>query len=61
MDSKTEAEFIQIVQEILEKKKVDSTIDTPTLESKLDNLVYQLYNLSDDEIELIESMGGGAT
>ena len=59
VDSKTEAEFIQIVQEILEKKKVDSTIDTPTLESKLDNLVYQLYNLSDDEIELIESMGGG--
>lgn len=59
VDSKTEAEFIQIVQEILEKKKVDSTIDTPTLESKLDNLVYQLYNLSDDEIELIESIGGG--
>lgn len=64
VDSKTEVEFIQIVQEILEKKilekkKVDSTIDTPTLESKLDSLVYQLYNLSDDEIELIESMGGG--
>ncbi|WDL73213.1 type IIG restriction enzyme/methyltransferase [Helicobacter winghamensis] len=59
VDSKTEAEFIQIVQEILEKKKVDSTIDTPTLESKLDNLVYQLYNLSDDEIRLVESMGGG--
>lgn len=58
VDSKTEVEFIQIVQEILEKKKVDSTIDTPTLESKLDSLVYQLYNLSDDEIELIESMGG---
>lgn len=55
VDSKTEAEFIQIVQEILEKKKVDSTIDTPTLESKLDNLVYQLYNLSDDEVAIIEN------
>ena len=100
VDSKTEVEFIQIVQEILEKKilekkKVDSSVEAmdchahqaarndtqkmdsspnaissslradeigaaiQELESKLDNLVYQLYNLSNDEIELIESIGGG--
>ena len=57
VDSKTEAEFIQIVQEILESKKQGR--DTKELESTLDKMVCKLYNLSDDEIELIESMGGG--
>lgn len=93
VDSQTEAEFIQIVQEILESKKMDChalpkdkarndkkparhcegaerqklSINTPArndsstqeLEAKLDSLVYTLYGLSDEEIELVESIGGG--
>ncbi|MCI5968857.1 Eco57I restriction-modification methylase domain-containing protein [Helicobacter sp.] len=57
VDSKTEAEFIQIVQEILESKKQGK--NTKELESKLDTMVFKLYHLSDDEIKLIECGGGG--
>ena len=35
--------------------KADSTLDTSKLESKLDSLVYKLYNLTNDEIEIIDS------
>ncbi|PKT75087.1 type IIG restriction enzyme/methyltransferase [Helicobacter winghamensis] len=34
--------------------KTDSTLDTSKLESKLDSLVYTLYNLTNDEIETIK-------
>ena len=33
--------------------KADSTLDTSKLESKLDSLVYKLYNLTNDETRLI--------
>ena len=35
--------------------KADSTLDTSKLESKLDSLVYKLYNLTNDEIAIIDS------
>ena len=35
--------------------KADSALDTKELESKLDSLVYTLYNLTNDEIEIIDS------
>ena len=35
--------------------KADSTLDTSKLESKLDSLVYTLYNLTNDEIAIIDS------
>ena len=53
IDSTTEARFVKIVQEILESKKQGK--DTQELESKIDSLVYKLYNLSDDEITTIDS------
>ncbi|WP_258552248.1 type II restriction endonuclease [Helicobacter canis] len=38
------------------KARNDSkTTDTAELESKIDSLVYTLYNLTNDEIEIIES------
>ena len=44
-------EIINLVDKILDFKKADKNITE--LESKIDNLVYKLYNLSDDEIKLI--------
>ena len=35
--------------------KADSTLDTSKLESQIDSLVYKLYNLTNDEIETIDS------
>ena len=46
--------IIALVEEILEKKKQDSATDTTKLESQINALVYTLYNLTDEEIELIE-------
>ena len=48
-------EIIKCVDKILESKAKDSALDTSKLESKLDSLVYKLYNLTNDEIEIIDS------
>ena len=48
-------EIIKCVDKILESKAKDSTLDTKELESKIDSLVYKLYNLTNDEIGIIDS------
>ena len=45
-------EIIKCVDKILESKAKDSALDTSKLESKIDSLVYKLYNLTKDEIEI---------
>ena len=45
--------IIALVDEILNLKAKDSTTNTNDLESEIDSLVYQLYNLTDDEIRTI--------
>ena len=47
-------EIIALVDRILEVKAKDSTTDTSELESKIDNLVYNLYNLTNEEINMID-------
>lgn len=46
---------MECVGEILTNKKQDSTSDTKVLESHLDSLIYQIYGLNENEINLIES------
>ena len=48
-------EIISLVEQILDSKAKDPTKDTKELESKIDNLVYTLYNLTDEEIKIIEN------
>lgn len=43
-----------LVDEILNIKQQNPTADTSKLETKIDQLVYQLYDLTDEEIEIIE-------
>ncbi|OCR13748.1 hypothetical protein BA915_07860 [Helicobacter pullorum] len=47
-------ELISLVEQILDSKAKDPATDTKELESKIDFLVYKLYNLTDDEIKIIE-------
>ena len=47
-------EIISLVEQILDSKAKDPTKDTKELESKIDSLVYKLYNLTKDEIKIIE-------
>ena len=45
-----------IVTNIMEIKMSDLKIDTSILERKIDELVYQLYNLTPEEIAIIEGV-----
>ena len=45
--------FIRIVDRILQAKSVDSTVNAEKLEAEIDQLVYQLYDLTDEEIRLL--------
>ncbi|SDD45974.1 Type II restriction/modification system, DNA methylase subunit YeeA [Algoriphagus faecimaris] len=49
--------LIQSIINIIEVKKQDLTADTKTLEKEIDQLVYQLYGLTEEEIEIIENSG----
>ncbi|MGX3043831.1 type IIG restriction enzyme/methyltransferase [Helicobacter sp. T3_23-1056] len=46
--------IINLVNEILESKAKDSTANTAKLESKIDDLVYKLYDLDSTEIEIVK-------
>jgi type II restriction/modification system DNA methylase subunit YeeA len=44
----------KIVNQILTAKKSDPKADTTALETEIDQLVYQLYELTAEEIKIIE-------
>ena len=46
--------FVKLVDEIIEAKKQNPNADTGKLECKIDELVYQLYGLTDEEIRIVE-------
>lgn len=47
-------ELISLVDEILKAKEQDKNANTQELENKINSLVYKLYNLTEDEIKIIE-------
>jgi len=49
--SEKQQPFIEIADQILESKKTG--IDTTDLEKQIDQMVYELYSLTDDEIKII--------
>lgn len=46
--------IIDLVEQILEKKKADSQADTTELEQEIDLLVYKLYDLTYDEVLIVD-------
>ena len=46
--------LIKLVDEILKKKKKDVKADVSEIEQQIDNLVYQLYELTYDEVKIID-------
>ena len=46
--------IIDMVEEILQEKRINPNTDTTALEQQIDELVYQLYNLTPEEIAIIE-------
>jgi hypothetical protein len=43
-----------LVDQIITSKKSDPKADTTALETEIDQLVYQLYELTEEEIKIIE-------
>ncbi|HEH4551006.1 TPA: Eco57I restriction-modification methylase domain-containing protein [Campylobacter coli] len=48
-------ELINLVDEILKAKEQNKNANTQELENKINSLVYKLYNLTEDEIKIIEN------
>ncbi len=48
--------IVELINKIMEKKQSNSAADISMLERELDRLVYKLYNLTDEEIGVIEQL-----
>lgn len=48
-------ELVNLVDEILKAKEQDKNANTQELENKINSLVYKLYNLTEEEIKIIEN------
>ena len=53
-DAKQERQVSDLVDRILAAKKADPDADTSALESEIDKLVYRLYDLTPEEIAVVE-------
>ncbi|EKG4596771.1 class I SAM-dependent DNA methyltransferase, partial [Campylobacter coli] len=47
-------ELINLVDEILKAKEQNKNANTQELENKINSIVYKLYNLTEEEIKIIE-------
>ncbi len=55
IEEKDQQPFVALVDQILELKKAGK--DTQALEDEIDTLVYRLYDLTDEEIAIVEGKG----
>lgn len=51
---KKQIPFFNFVDQILSAKKTNPAADTSVLEKEIDQLVYQLYGLTAEEIKIVE-------
>jgi hypothetical protein len=51
---KNQTAIIKLVDKILSTKKDNPEVDTSKLEKQIDELVYKLYDLTEEEIKIIE-------
>jgi len=49
-------EVIRLVDRILAAKRADPAADTSALEREIDQMVYQLYDLTEEEIRIVEGV-----
>jgi hypothetical protein len=57
--SEQQAPIVKLVDEILAVKSRDINANTDELEREIDRLIYQLYDLTPDEIEIVEASSRG--
>jgi len=54
-DNKTQSKIEILVDKILTNKLEDNSADTKELENQIDQMVYELYDLTEEEIKIIEN------
>ena len=54
-DKQQAIQITDLVGKIIERKKDDQNADTSSLEKEIDQIVYKLYDLTKEEIEIIEN------
>ncbi|MBP6585745.1 MAG: Eco57I restriction-modification methylase domain-containing protein [Flavobacterium sp.] len=54
-NTKLQKDIIELVDKVLSIKQKDTIAETTDLEAQIDQLVYQLYNLTVEEIKIIEN------
>ncbi|MBK8109557.1 MAG: hypothetical protein IPK46_04050 [Saprospiraceae bacterium] len=54
VSEKEQEPFITLVNQILTRKSFGNSLDTKDLESQIDQLVYELYGLTEEEIGIVE-------
>jgi len=55
IDLKTQDKIIQIVDKILIEKQNNVNSDTKKLENQIDELIYKIYDLTPEEIKIVEN------
>jgi len=55
VDHRFENEIAVLVTTVMEHKKQNEKADTTDIENQIDQLVYQLYDLTEEEIAIIEN------
>lgn len=50
----TQASISELVKKVIDAKRINSSTDTSAIEKQIDELVYQAYELSKDDIKIIE-------
>jgi hypothetical protein len=56
LEKEQELKMIKLVDQILSTKKSNPTADTCALENEIDQLVYELYGLTEEEIKIVEGV-----
>lgn len=56
IDKEYKQSFITLVDQILTSKQKDPRVDTSALEKQIDQLVYKLYGLTEEEIKIVENL-----
>jgi len=51
-------QIMDLVTNIIERKKENPTVNTSSLEAEIDQLVYRLYGLTEEEIGIVEGSAG---
>ncbi|GMO29310.1 MAG: hypothetical protein Ta2B_10280 [Termitinemataceae bacterium] len=57
LEKERQMAFVEIVDKVLAAKAADPQADTRGLEAQIDKMVYLLYGLTEEEVQVVEGKG----